>query len=95
MGLHRLAIMEEEEDQVAEMVEETYERVDNVRIFFVFDPLSMMVRVNNVRQILYLLFVFLSNIGYLKPIYISNFILFLKEDETNIELVICVAISKA
>ena len=33
MDFDRLAIMEEEEGQVAVMVEETYERLDNVRIF--------------------------------------------------------------
>ena len=32
MYFHRLAIMEEEEGQVAVMVEETYERLDNVSI---------------------------------------------------------------
>ena len=33
MDFDRLAIMEEEEGQVAVMVEETYERLDNVSIF--------------------------------------------------------------
>ena len=33
LDFHRLAIMEEEEGQVAVMVEETYERLDNVSIF--------------------------------------------------------------